>query len=217
MKKFKTKISGALIISIALLTSLTFSACDIFSDTTTMSGTTEDGVKLTFNAMLYDNRGNNYLTVKGNTFDIKPNKIAQHGYDSDGNYVKYYETSSIVSVTIDGHKIDTCGSTILFKDTRIEMIPLDADIGSISENNVDYTTLSKWYKNDHADSDTKQLVLIQSQDGYNIGVCKAKNIDWEVCEKLPKTTRLDIDGKELYIHRCNFTVIDISLLDKAVN
>lgn len=36
---------------------------------------------------------------------------------------------------------------------------------------------------------------------------------WEVCDDLPKTTKLMIDGKALYIHRANFQIIDKDLLD----
>lgn len=35
---------------------------------------------------------------------------------------------------------------------------------------------------------------------------------WEVCQDLPKTTKLMIDGKALYIHRANFQIIDKNLL-----
>lgn len=35
----------------------------------------------------------------------------------------------------------------------------------------------------------------------------------QVCQDLPKTTKLMIDGKALYIHRANFQIIDKSLLN----
>ena len=36
---------------------------------------------------------------------------------------------------------------------------------------------------------------------------------WEICQDLPKTTKLMIDGKTLYIHRANFQIIDKALLN----
>lgn len=35
---------------------------------------------------------------------------------------------------------------------------------------------------------------------------------WKVCDDLPKTTKLMVDGKALYIHRANFQIIDKALL-----
>lgn len=59
-----------------------------------------------------------------------------------------------------------------------------------------------------------KIILIQSQDGYNIGAFVGDNVTWKLAGKLPKTTKIVIDGKELYIHRCNFTIIDTDLIDK---
>ena len=55
--------------------------------------------------------------------------------------------------------------------------------------------------------------MIQSQDGYNIGAFIGTDVTWEVAEKLPKTTKIIIDGLPLYIHRCNFTIIDSGLIE----
>ena len=56
-------------------------------------------------------------------------------------------------------------------------------------------------------------VIIQSQLGDPICAYSGNNVYWKVCEDLPKTTKLMIDGKALYIHRANFQIIDTALLD----
>ncbi|MBR1828575.1 MAG: DUF5052 family protein, partial [Atopobiaceae bacterium] len=38
------------------------------------------------------------------------------------------------------------------------------------------------------------------------------NVYWEVQTELPKTTKLMVDGKALYVHRANFQIIDRNLL-----
>lgn len=59
----------------------------------------------------------------------------------------------------------------------------------------------------------KQVVaVIQSQLGDPICAYSGNEVYWEVCENLPKTTKLMIDGKALYIHRANFQLIDTALL-----
>ena len=56
------------------------------------------------------------------------------------------------------------------------------------------------------------VVVIQSQLGDPICAYSGDKVYWEVCEDLPKTTKLMVDGKALYIHRANFQIIDKELL-----
>lgn len=225
----KMKIVKLTALSLILSVSCFLSSCEFDYDTK-LQGTDENGISLTFEAQLYDNSGNNYVSFKGNNFNISPNKIEQYGYNTDGSWSSWYETSSVVSIEIDGNSIATCGSTVIFKDTRIEIQPLDANIGTLqaSDSNktenesstsyvLDYLALTHWWFNNHKTSKGgSKIVLIQSQDGYNIGVAEGNNVTWEVAEKLPKTTCITIDGKSLYIHRCNFTIIDTKLFDNVV-
>lgn len=184
-----------------------------------------------FEALFYNNSGENFVTFSGHSFDIDDNKVKQYGYDSDGSYISYYETSSVVSITIDGHSVDTCGSTVLFKDTRIKMTPIDFDLGKLTASDESgysvkadnksiedwYGLTNWWYKNHKNGKDNiARVILIQSQDGYNIGAIEGKHITWKVAGKLPKTTLITVDDKPLYIHRCNFTIIDAGLFKKVV-
>jgi len=57
------------------------------------------------------------------------------------------------------------------------------------------------------------VVVIQSQLGDPICAYSGDEVYWKVCKDLPKTTKLMIDGKALYIHRANFQIIDKKLLD----
>ena len=186
---------------------------------------------LEFDAMLYDNHGQNYVTFRGNNFNITPNRVKQYGYDSDGHWTWWYETSSVMTVEIDGHFVHSCGSTILFKDTRIEIEPITENIGMLESSSnkegiqtpsdysvLDWWKLSNWWENyKEKGQNNNVMIIIQSQNGDNIGIVTGENIQWEVAEKLPKTTLITIDGdKKLYIHRSNFTIIDIDLFNKMV-
>ena len=57
------------------------------------------------------------------------------------------------------------------------------------------------------------VVVIQSQLGDPICAFSGDDVYWEVSEDLPKTTKLMVDGKALYIHRANFQIIDKELLN----
>jgi hypothetical protein len=183
---------------------------------------------IVYEAMLYDNYGNNFLNFTGNEFTITPNKVKQWGWNTGGSWTWWYDTSSVVTIEIDGNYIQSCGSTVLFKDTRLEMleIPSELNIRDAKSDNrytvsVDgekfktYLGLKNWWydmreKGQHGE----KVVLIQSQDGYNIGSFIGNDITWQIADALPKTTKIMIDGLPLYIHRCNFTIIDSGLLDK---
>lgn len=180
---------------------------------------------IVYEAMLYDNYGNNFLNFTGNDFTITPNKVKQWGWDTDGSWTWWYDTSSVVTIEIDGNYIQSCGNTVLFKDTRLEMLEIPSQLSikntemdneyALSVNDETYLGLTNWWydmreKGQHGE----KLVLIQSQDGYNIGSFIGNDITWQIADALPKTTEIMIDGLPLYIHRCNFTIIDSGLLDK---
>lgn len=219
------------IISIILIISILaiLSGCTDY-DSTTIAPETETEEQISYEAMLFDNQGNNYINFSGSRFDITPNKIKQWGYDSNGSWISYYETSSVVTVNIDGKYIQTCGSTVIFKDTRLEMLDIPDELETVNESNGDGYTVSVdpqtadtyyglkhwWYDANEKGQHGKKIVLIQSQDGYNIGAFIGEEITWEVADKLPKTTKIIIDGLPLYIHRCNFTIIDSELMNSTI-
>lgn len=183
---------------------------------------------IVYEAMLYDNYGNNFLNFTGNEFTITPNKVKQYGWNTDGSWTSWYDTSSVVTIEIDGNYIQSCGSTVLFKDTRLEMIEIPSQLSikntemddkyALSVNDETFKTYlgltNWWYDMREKGQHGQKLVLIQSQDGYNIGSFIGNDITWQIADALPKTTKIMIDGLPLYIHRCNFTIIDSGLLDK---
>lgn len=216
------------VISVIIMT-LQLSGCGDNHSVTIVSENQEvEQNSIVYEAMLYDNYGNNFLNFTGNEFTITPNKVKQYGWNTDGNWTSWYDTSSVVTIEIDGNYIQSCGSTVLFKDTRLEMLEIPSQL-SIKNTEMDdkyalsvndetfktYLGLTNWWhdmreKGQHGE----KLVLIQSQDGYNIGSFIGNDITWQIEDALPKTTKIMIDSLPLYIHRCNFTIIDSMLLDK---
>ena len=181
---------------------------------------------IVYEAMMYDNKGNNFLNFEGNTFTISPNKAKQYGWSSDGYWTSFYETSSVMTIEVDGHYIQSCGSTVIFKDKRLEMLEIPSELSTKKATGTEgysvteerrygetYVDLTNWWygiseKGQHGE----KLVIVQSQEGYNIGAFVGSDVTWEVADKLPKTTRIMVDGLPIYIHRCNFTIIDSELI-----
>ena len=152
-----------------------------------------------YNIEFYDNSGNKFLTAHGKNIDMLADT------DSDGNM------SSIVNITIDGQQIVSCGSTAIFAEAGLnrEVDFTMNDIDSNGGNSTYISSIVNYYKNSFG----KPMVLvIQSQLGVPICAYSGDNVYWEVCDNLPKTTKLMIDGKAIYVHRANFQIIDLSLL-----
>ena len=216
----------AVILVVVLLLSLC--ACTDVTTITMDTSETGDAVKISYVADFYDNYGSQWLSVEGNSFNISPNKVKEYAYDSDGSWISSWTTSSIMSIDIDGNKIESCGSTVLFYDTRLEKIdiniPQDVDLTTENGYSVttpndlrasDYWDLNWWFITKSQSNTTvrSRAVIIQSQNGNPICMFNGDNISWEVSRNLPKTTEIIIDGMPVYVHRANFAIVDLSVFN----
>lgn len=164
----------------------------------------------------YDNYGDKVLETSGDKISITGNKTETTSYDSDGSKITGYDLSSIITITIDGDEIQSCGDTCIFEqdgldaevDFTQEVINSQTD-GSFDENTAIARFVNK-YKNMFGKS---RVVVVKSQLGQPITAYSGDDVYWEIPDDLPKMTKLMIDGKALYIHRANFQIIDKTLLD----
>lgn len=164
----------------------------------------------------YDNYGDLVLTTSGDKISISGNKTETTSYDSDGSIITNHEMSSVITITIDGDEIQSCGDTCIFEqdgldaevDFTQEVIDSQTD-GSFDENTAIARFVNQ-YKNMFGKS---RVVVVKSQLGQPITAYSGDDVYWEIPDDLPKMTKLMIDGKALYIHRANFQIIDKTLLD----
>lgn len=170
----------------------------------------------TYNAGFYTNQGENFMNVSGQKIDLQSNVIKEKTYNSNNGWGYNKTLSSVVTVIIDGKTIESCGSTMIFAENGLnpevdfnspEVIKSTSN-GSFGDN-VFIASIVNKYKNYFGKS---RVVVIQSQLGDPICAYSGNEVYWEVCQDLPKTTKLMIDGKALYIHRANFQIIDKNLL-----
>lgn len=171
----------------------------------------------TYNASFYSNEGEKFMDMSGQKIDLASNIVKEQSYSSDGGWGYTHTLSSVVTVTIDGKEVESCGSTMIFSEKGLnpevdfkspEVINSTTD-GSLGDNVIIASVVNK-YKNYFGKS---RVVVIQSQLGDPICAYSGDEVYWQVCQDLPKTTKLMIDGKALYIHRANFQIIDKSLLN----
>ena len=168
----------------------------------------------TYECQFYSNDGNKFMTLTGQKIDINANPIREKVYGDRGwEYTK--TLSSVVTITVDGHQISNCGSTVLFvedglmPDVDFQIENIDSETSGLGDNTIIANVVNK-YKNAFG---KPVVAVIQSQLGNPICAFSGSNVYWEVCEDLPKTTKLMIDGHALYIHRANFQLIDRDLLN----
>lgn len=153
-----------------------------------------------YNIEFYDNLGSKFMTAHGKKIDMEADT------DSEGNM------SSVINITIDGQQMVSCGSTAIFAETGLNR-EVDFNADKVEGNGAGSITSVATLINDCRNSFGKPMVLvIQSQLGVPICAYSGDKVYWEVCDDLPKTTKLMIDGKAIYVHRANFQIIDLSLL-----
>lgn len=174
-----------------------------------------DLVGNSFTAEFYDNYGELTMTTQGEKVNLSGNRVKEHTYTAEG-IATSYSLSSVVTITIDGHEIETCGDTVVFAEKGLEQDISGREIAEISsknsgnllDNNFLAYNINQW-ENMIGKS---RAVVIKSQMGRPLCVYSGDKVYYEVCEDLPKTTKLMIDGHALYIHRANFQIVDMALL-----
>ena len=209
----KKKIVTAVLI--ASLTVVGLSGCALFdNEVNELNGSITGN---TYNSSFYSNEGEQFMDMSGQKIDLKSNIVKEKSFSSSGEWGYVQALSSVVTVTIDGKEVESCGSTMIFAENGLnpevdfksqEVINSTTD-GSLGDNVIIASVVNK-YKNYFGKS---RVVVIQSQLGDPICAYSGDEVYWQVCQDLPKTTKLMIDGKALYIHRANFQIIDKNLLN----
>ena len=204
-----------LIVMLVLLLSL--AGCGIASLESSVNDIKGQLIGISFECQFYDNYGEKFLTASGTKVGMTGNIIEEAVIDSsDGSQSTEYALSSVVTISIDGNELQSCGDTIIFEESGLEP---DAkfqlnDIESSSSGKFLENTIVSGILNDYKNFFGKgQVIVIQSQLGVPICAYSGDDVYYEIRNDLPKTTKLMIDGKTLYIHRANFQIIDKDLID----
>ena len=165
----------------------------------------------------FDNYGSRVLTTHGSKIDISGNVVQQETYDNAADSTGYVNTlSSVITLTIDGHEMLTCGDTTIFyedglvPEVNFQLEAIDSESSSITD-----STLISGLVNKVKNKFGKQMVVvIKSQTGVPIYAFSGRKVTWSIPADLPKFTKLVVDGKALYLHRANFQIIDKELIDE---
>ena len=213
MEKRKNK---KVLIALILVLVLSLTGCDWAGLSSGINDFKGSLIGNNYDITFYDNYGEQFLTVKGDKIDITGNEIEETGYTSDGDITKNYTLSSVITITVDGSEIESCGDTVIFAGKGLEPVADFTLNDTIQSNNDGITSLTSIgrtlnkYKNYFG---KKRVVVIKGQLGTPICAFEGDDVYWEIPDDLPKMTKLMIDNKPLYIHRANFKIIDSDLIE----
>ncbi|WP_160689263.1 DUF5052 family protein [Clostridium sp. C2-6-12] len=161
-----------------------------------------------FSISTYDDYGNKTLTVDGK-------KVSVGLLQNNENFDKNTETfkSEVLEVTINGNQMFQVGNTMIFSEDGLDMVK-DYQVPTNIEVNKGggLVSIDRFVNKVKNEIGKKKTIIISSQMGIPIGVYQGNDVFVTVPKDLPKMTRLNIDGKALYIHRANYTILDSDMI-----
>lgn len=165
-----------------------------------------------FTIDFYDNFGSNILTIYGEKVGLEANYVSTTSIDSEGSESTNYELSSVVTITVDGNQVAQTGNTVIFAENGIIKLKDFQLSDEITTNGGTINILDRNINKIKNVIGTPKIVIICSQLGVPLAVYGGNRVYWEIPNDLPKTTKLNIDGKALYIHRANYILLDSEMI-----
>jgi len=167
----------------------------------------------TFTVSIYDNFGTNILNIKGDKVQVNGNEVEVSTINSDGSYSTTYELSSVITNTIDGNNMETTGNTVIYAEKGLNQL-YDFELDQTIETSGGTINIIDRNINEIKNKlGTPKVVIVSSQLGVPIAVYGGNSVYWEIPDDLPKMTKLNIDGKALYIHRANYIILDTEMIE----
>ena len=106
------------------------------------------------------------------------------------------------------------GNTVIFAEDGLDLVK-DYDVKEEIEveSGGSYVPFDRYVNKLKNQLGKGKTVIISSQQGIPIGVYQGDDVYVTVPKDLPKMTRLNIDGKALYIHRANYVIVDTKMIE----
>lgn len=206
MNKLKNKSKKIKLLILFLVLSVSLGACASIRDK--ISVTKGQLVGNDFIIKSYDHYGMENLSMKGRKVGIE---LLEENVDADETEAKY--SSSVLEITINGKQILQVGNTLIFAESGLDMVedfqmPDEIEV----EKGGSLMVLDRNINHIKNKLGKEKTIIISTPKGVPIGVYQGKKVYATVPKDLPKMTRLNIDGKSLYIHRANYMIVDTDII-----
>ena len=130
--------------------------------------------------------------------------------DVNGNTV---EKSSVLNITVGGKQMLHVGSSLIAYEDGLENI-FEEYVQKVDLNSFDRSVpFINRMVNDLQNLTTgkEKIILIRSQSGQPLATFAGDDVSYFATE-IDKSTGIMIDGKYLFIYRCDYTIYDLALL-----
>ena len=205
MKKLNKKSKIVLIFMIGLLIFSLTGCAAIRDKLKTFKG---ELVGIHFNISAYDHYANKTLEMEGSKVTVG---VLENEANIDPSSTGYQ--SGVLEITVNGKQMFQVGNTVIFAEDGLDMVEdfeVPEDI-TVSRGGG-FVPIDRFINNIKNKIGKEKTIIISSQMGIPIAVYQGKNVYVTVPDDLPKMTRLNIDGKSLYIHRANYLILDTEMM-----
>ncbi|MGF3141460.1 DUF5052 family protein [Facklamia sp. P13064] len=197
-------------LSILLIMVLALTGCQAISEF--VSGFKQDFIGLTMTVQTYDEQAQIIDSMTGKSVSIERDEE----FDSQTAEGSTKADSQVLDIQIGGHTMTHVGSSLIAAekglndltmevDNRIELYDTRSNLPFISrlQDNLGQTFFGK-----------KKTIMVRSQNGTPLAVYSGNKVSYFKTD-VPKSTGLIIDGKYLFIYRCDYTIYDNELLENS--
>ncbi len=205
MKKLNKKSKIALILIIGIFIFSLTGCAQIRDKLKTIKG---ELVGIHFTISAYDHYANKTLEMEGNKVTVG---VLENEANIDPSSTGYQ--SGVLEITVNGKQMFQVGNTVIFAEDGLDMVedfevPEDITVGR----GGGFVPMDRFINNIKNKIGKEKTIIISSQMGIPLAVYQGKNVYVTVPDDLPKMTRLNIDGKSLYIHRANYIILDTEMI-----
>lgn len=165
-----------------------------------------------FDISIYDNFGNNILNIDADKVQVDSNVVRVQSINSDGTYSTTYEMSSVLSHTIDGDNMEQVGNSVIYAEEGLKQLHNFELPTNVTTSGGTINIIDRNINNIKNKLGTSKVVVVASQLGVPLAVYGGDKVYYEIPDDLPKMTKVNIDGKALYLHRVNYIIIDTDMI-----
>ena len=153
----------------------------------------------------------------GKTLEVQGSKITIGLLENSSNFNiedSGFE-SSVLEVTVNGNQMFQVGNTMIVSEkgiAKVEGFEIENDLISVN-NGGGYVPIDRYINDIKNKIGKEKTIIISSNLGIPIAVYEGKDVYVTIPNDLPKMTRLNIDGKTMYIHRANYIILDTDMIE----
>jgi hypothetical protein len=204
LKNFKIICVSVLVVSLLLLTT----GCNWFSNEMGIMKSALKGREAIIQT--YDEESNIIDRVEGKSIDIG----ADGSFEITDNEGSTVQKSGVMNITVGGKTMMHVGSSLILSEKGLTNVFEEyAKTTNLANNDRSIPFVNKMVNSvKNLTSGQKLLILVRSQSGKPLATFVGNDVSYFTTD-IDKSTGFLVDGKYLFIYRCDYTVYDLSLLN----